>query len=77
MPTKFLYFDLGKVILEFSHERMCAQMAEAAGTTVENVRSFVLGDLHWTLLANAAYLAAMGTIGLRIAVRRLGGLLLP
>lgn len=44
MPTKFLYFDLGKVILEFSHERMCHQMAAAAGTTVDIVRSFVLGD---------------------------------
>jgi lipooligosaccharide transport system permease protein len=41
------------------------------------VRSFVLGDLHWTLLANAAYLAAMGAIGLRIAIRRLGLLLQP
>jgi glucose-1-phosphatase len=44
MPTKFLYFDLGKVILDFSHERMCAQMADASGTTVDAVRSFVLGD---------------------------------
>lgn len=44
MPTKFLYFDLGKVILEFSHERMCAQMAKAARTTTDVVRSFVLGD---------------------------------
>lgn len=44
MSTKFLYFDLGKVILEFSHERMCNQMAEAAGTTVDVVRSFVMGD---------------------------------
>ena len=40
-------------------------------------RSFVLGDLHWTLLLNAAYLALMGWIGLRIASRRLGLLLQP
>ncbi len=44
MSTKFLYFDLGKVILEFSHERMCNQMAQAAGATTDVVRSFVLGD---------------------------------
>jgi lipooligosaccharide transport system permease protein len=40
-------------------------------------RSFVIGDLHWTLLANAAYLVAMGVIGLRIASRRIGLLLQP
>lgn len=44
MPTKFLYFDLGKVILDFSHERMCAQMAKVSHTTTDVVRSFVLGD---------------------------------
>jgi glucose-1-phosphatase len=44
MPTNFLYFDLGKVILEFSHERMCNQMAEASQTTTDVVRSFVFGD---------------------------------
>lgn len=44
MPIKFLYFDLGMVILDFSHERMCVQMAEAAQTTTDVVRSFVLGD---------------------------------
>jgi lipooligosaccharide transport system permease protein len=41
------------------------------------VRSFVLGDLHWSLVLNAAYLAAMGLMGLRIASRRLGRLLSP
>ncbi|MDQ1460055.1 MAG: hypothetical protein QOI08_1539, partial [Actinomycetota bacterium] len=35
------------------------------------------GDLHWTLLANAAYLVAMGVIGLRIASHRIGLLLQP
>jgi len=40
-------------------------------------RSFVLGDLHWTLLLNAAYLAIMGLVGLRIASRRIGLLLQP
>jgi lipooligosaccharide transport system permease protein len=40
-------------------------------------RSLVLGDIHWTLLLNAAYLALMGAIGLRIAARRIVGLLQP
>lgn len=40
-------------------------------------RALVLGDLRWTLLLHAAYLLAMGVIGLRIASRRLVGLLQP
>ena len=40
-------------------------------------RSLVLGDLHWTLLLNAAYLRLMGAVGLRVAARRLGRLLQP
>jgi len=40
-------------------------------------RALVLGELHWTLLLNVAYLATMGTVGLRIASRRLGRLLQP
>lgn len=40
-------------------------------------RSFVVGDLHWTLLVNAAYLAVMGWVGLRVASRRIGLLLQP
>jgi lipooligosaccharide transport system permease protein len=40
-------------------------------------RSLAIGDLHWTLLLNVAYLAAMGAIGLRIAGRRIGILLQP
>jgi HAD superfamily hydrolase (TIGR01509 family) len=38
MPTSFLYFDMGNVLLSFSHERMCRQMAEAAGVDAEAVR---------------------------------------
>ena len=45
------------------------------GVVIE--RSLVLGDIHWTLLVNAAYLALMGAIGLRIAARRIVGLLQP
>lgn len=40
-------------------------------------RSLVLGDVSWGLLVNAAYLAVMGLVGLRIATRRLGRTLLP
>jgi len=40
-------------------------------------RSLVIGDLHPTLLLHAAYLAAMGWIGLRVASRRIGLLLQP
>ncbi|MBA3485502.1 MAG: HAD family phosphatase [Pirellulales bacterium] len=38
MKPSFLYFDLGNVLLTFSHERMCAQMAAVAGVAPEVVR---------------------------------------
>ncbi|MBX3414674.1 MAG: HAD family phosphatase [Pirellulales bacterium] len=34
---KFFYFDLGNVLLYFSHQLMCRQMAEVAGATTERV----------------------------------------
>lgn len=37
MTPKFLYFDLGNVLLRFSHERMCRQIAEVAGASYETV----------------------------------------
>lgn len=40
-------------------------------------RSLTLGDLHWSLLANVAYLAVMGLVGVRIAGGRLTHLLQP
>jgi len=40
-------------------------------------RALILGDLSPTLLLNAAYLAAMGWVRIRVAGRRLGALLLP
>lgn len=40
-------------------------------------RSLILGDLHWTLLVNALYLAVMGSVGVWVAIRRLGLLLEP
>lgn len=44
---------------------------------VELERSLVLGDVRWTLLVHVAYLLLMGTVGVNIAARRLGRLLLP
>lgn len=44
---------------------------------VELIRSLTLGDVRWTLLLHAAYLAAVGAVGLRIAGARLGKLLQP
>jgi lipooligosaccharide transport system permease protein len=40
-------------------------------------RGLVLGDMQWTLLLHAAYLGAMGWLGIRIAAARLGRLLQP
>jgi FMN phosphatase YigB (HAD superfamily) len=42
MPPTFIYFDLGKVLLDFSFERMCGQVAEAAGIQPQQVKN-VLG----------------------------------
>ncbi len=36
----FIYFDLGNVLLNFSHELVCVQMADVAGVSVEDVRRF-------------------------------------
>ena len=44
MPPKVLYFDLGKVLVDFSHERMCTQMAEVAGTTPQVVWDALFSD---------------------------------
>jgi putative hydrolase of the HAD superfamily len=38
MAIEFLYFDLGNVLLSFSHDRMCKQMAAIAGVEAERVR---------------------------------------
>jgi glucose-1-phosphatase len=41
MAPKLLYFDLGNVLLSFSHERMCQQMADVAGVPLSAVRAAV------------------------------------
>jgi lipooligosaccharide transport system permease protein len=40
-------------------------------------RSLILGDVRWVAIGHAAYLAALGWIGIRTASRRLGRLLQP
>ncbi len=42
MPPKFLYFDLGNVLVTFTLERMFAQMAEVAGIEPAVVREVLL-----------------------------------
>jgi putative hydrolase of the HAD superfamily len=44
MRPAILYFDLGNVLLGFSHERMCGQMAEVAGLAPDIVRSALFAD---------------------------------
>ena len=41
MQPKFLYFDLGKVLINFSVERMLAQMGEVAGITADQARNSI------------------------------------
>ena len=49
---EFIYFDLGKVLLEFSHDRMCAQMGELVGLDAEAAHEIVfcsqIGDRYET-----------------------------
>jgi lipooligosaccharide transport system permease protein len=40
-------------------------------------RALVIGDVGWSVLAHAAYLAVLGVAGLTVATRRLGRLLQP
>jgi glucose-1-phosphatase len=44
MQPKFLYFDLGKVLVDFSVERMLRQVGAVAGIEPEAVRAAVFGD---------------------------------
>lgn len=41
MPPQILYFDLGNVLVHFSHERQCRQIAEVAGVPVDQVRQIL------------------------------------
>ncbi len=44
MHPKFLYFDLGKVLVNFSVDRMLSQIAVVAGLTVDAVRATMFAD---------------------------------
>lgn len=41
---KFIYFDLGKVLVDFTVERMCRQMAEVAQTRMEEIHRVLFSD---------------------------------
>ena len=41
MAPRFLYFDLGKVIVDFDTQRMYRQVGEVAGIAAEQVREAV------------------------------------
>lgn len=44
MPPRFIYFDLGNVLLRFSHEKMAQQGAELCGCPPELVMQAVFGN---------------------------------
>jgi len=46
MTPKFIYFDLGKVLVDFSFERMCRQMGDAAGIDPQQVQAALAGGLQ-------------------------------
>ncbi len=41
---QFFYFDLGRVLVDFTVEQMCRQMAEVAQTTVEEIQKVLFSD---------------------------------
>ena len=43
MQPKFLYFDLGKVLVDFSVDRMLRQIGAVAGITAETARATLFG----------------------------------
>lgn len=43
-PIKFIYFDLGNVLLKFDHRRAARQIADVAGITTEEAWDAVFGD---------------------------------
>jgi putative hydrolase of the HAD superfamily len=50
-PPRFIYFDLGNVLLAFSHARMCQQMADALGCETEALRSYLFDQPEARLIA--------------------------
>ena len=49
MLSQFFYFDMGNVLLRFSHERMAEQMARVAGIDARQAWRILFEDgLHWS-----------------------------
>lgn len=46
MPLKTILFDLGNVLLDFSHERMCEQIAAIFDVSTEVVREALFGNRY-------------------------------
>src|SRR6476620_8059707 len=46
MPTRAIYFDLGNVLLGFSHERMFRQLAAVAGVPADVVHRALFDETH-------------------------------
>ena len=46
MTPNFIYFDLGKVLVDFSFERMCRQLAEAADIEPAQVQNVLAAGLQ-------------------------------
>ncbi len=44
MAIEFLYFDLGNVLLRFSHQLMCQQIATVLGAQTEQIRALLFDD---------------------------------
>lgn len=48
MALKTILFDMGNVLVYFSHDRMCEQIAQICGTTAEEIRAAVFAsELQW------------------------------
>jgi glucose-1-phosphatase len=48
MPPKFIYFDLGNVLLFFDHAQSCRQMADVAGLAETQVRTAIFDSgVQW------------------------------
>ncbi len=48
MPPQFIYFDMGNVLLHFSHERQAEQIARVCGRSAAEIYRLLYQDgLHW------------------------------
>jgi putative hydrolase of the HAD superfamily len=48
LPPRYIYFDLGNVILSFDHAIACRQMAQAAGADTDQVHQYLFDSgVQW------------------------------